>query len=105
MSEMNTTIENLKPIQGNNAANTLEAFVFEKTQKVNDVLVEAQRLINLYRQLNVLGPDFVPTFDKMLLSSKPDVQLALSNLSSILFALSGRSAALSNDAACGAERR
>lgn len=82
MSEMNTTIENLKPIQGNNAANTLEAFVFEKTQKVNDVLVEAQRLINLYRQLNVLGPDFVPTFDKMLLSSKPDVQLALSNLSS-----------------------
>lgn len=81
MSEMNTTTKNLKTVQGNNAANTLDAFVFEKTQKVNDVLVEAQRLINLYRQIKVFGPDFVSTFDKMLLSSKPDVQLALSNLS------------------------
>ena len=43
MSEMNTTTKNLKTVQGNNAANTLDAFVFEKTQKVNDVLVEAQR--------------------------------------------------------------
>ncbi len=63
-------------------ANTLEAFVFEKTQKASDVLVEAQRLVNLYRQLNALGKDFVPVFDQMLLTSKPEVQLALSGLSS-----------------------
>lgn len=82
MNEINTLAENTETSTAKTSANTLEAFVFEKTQKVNDVLIEAQRLINLYRQLNVLGPDFVPTFDKMLLSSKPDVQLALSNLSS-----------------------
>ena len=83
MNEMNTTKPDLEALkQEDVAVNTLDAFVFEKTQKVNDVLIEAQRLINLYRQLNVLGKDFVPIFDKMLLSSKPDVQLALSSLSS-----------------------
>lgn len=79
---MNTTSENMSVSDTLNAANTLQAFVFEKTQKTNEVLVEAQRLINLYRQLDVLGSDFVPVFDRMLLSSKPDVQLALSGLSS-----------------------
>ena len=41
---------------------------------------EAQKLINLYRTMNEFGPDFVDQYNKMLLNSSDEVQMALKGL-------------------------
>lgn len=79
MSEENVSVQMSDDAK---SASTLSQFVAETQTKKDEVMVEAQRLINLYRQLSVLGDDFVPKFDAMLLSASPEVHLALSSLSS-----------------------
>ena len=56
------------------------AFLKKRDSKTNASIQEAQRLINLYRILNVFGPDFVDQYNNMLLNASDEVQMALNAL-------------------------
>ena len=54
---------------------------FQQLKKEKDTAqIEAQKLINLFRQLDVIGAEYLPTFNEQLLSSPDEVQLNLTGL-------------------------
>lgn len=57
-----------------------EAFNLQQQQRVDVAMVEAQRLVNMYRHIDSFGPDFTAQLDALLLEMGPDVQMALSNI-------------------------
>lgn len=58
----------------------LEAFLKQREKRQNDTGIQAQKLVNLYRHLALFGDDFLATYNKMLLETSPEVQLALSDV-------------------------
>ena len=59
---------------------TLDAFVKQREKRQNDTGIEANRLVNLYRQLPLFGEDFLETYNKMLLDASAEVQMTLSDI-------------------------
>lgn len=58
----------------------LDAFLKQREKRQNDTGIQAQKLVNLYRHLALFGDDFLVTYNKMLLETPADVQLALSDV-------------------------
>ena len=56
------------------------AFLQQKNSKGNATMQEAQKLVNLYRLLNCLGPNFVDEYNTMLLSASDEVLMTLNAL-------------------------
>ncbi|MBQ4472325.1 MAG: hypothetical protein II942_03695 [Alphaproteobacteria bacterium] len=56
------------------------SFLAQRNSKTNVTLQEAQKLINLYRVLNVFGPDFMEEYNAKLLNISDEVNAALSAL-------------------------
>lgn len=59
---------------------TLDAFIKQREKRQNDTGIEANKLVNLYRQLPLFGEDFLETYNKMLLDASPEVQMTLSDI-------------------------
>lgn len=59
---------------------TLDAFIKQREKRQNDTGIEANRLVNLYRQLPLFGEDFLETYNKMLMDASPEVQMTLSDI-------------------------
>ena len=57
-----------------------EIFKQEQQNRSNDVVDEAQRLVNLYRHAEAFGEEFMTELDEMLLTTSPEVQTALSGI-------------------------
>ena len=55
-------------------------FKQEQQNRGNDVIDEAQRLVNLYRHAEAFGEEFMAKLDDMLLAASPEVQTALSDI-------------------------
>ena len=54
---------------------------FQQLKKEKDTAqIEAQKLINLFRQLDVIGAEYLPTFNEQLLNAPDEVQLNLTGL-------------------------
>lgn len=54
---------------------------FQQLKKEKDTAqIEAQKLINLFRQIDVIGAEYLPTFNEQLLNSPAEVQLNLTGL-------------------------
>lgn len=64
----------------NTITSKFHAFLKQRNNKTNAAMQEAQRLINLYRVLGAFGPDFVDEYNKMLMQSSDEVQMALNAL-------------------------
>lgn len=58
----------------------LNAFVHRKQTRDNTVALNAQRLVNLFRQLSVFKPEFVAEYNKMLLSSSDEVRMMMKDI-------------------------
>lgn len=58
----------------------LNAFVHRKKTRDNTVALNAQRLVNLFRQLSVFKPEFVAEYNKMLLSSSDEVRMMMKDI-------------------------
>ena len=56
------------------------AFIKEQQNRTDNVVEEAQRLVNLYNHAEAFGEDFMSNLDEMLLAASPEVQTALSNI-------------------------
>jgi len=56
------------------------AFAREKENRVDKVMEEAQRLVNLYHHSDEFGNEFSAQLDDMLLTSSPEVQAAIQNI-------------------------
>ena len=56
------------------------SFLAQRNSKTNVTLQEAQKLINLYRVLNVFGTDFMEEYNAKLLTVSDEVNAALSAL-------------------------
>jgi len=64
-----------------NTENTSLTQDFRQAQEQNDAIMEeAQRLVNLYRQVGVLGDAFSAELDQKLLNISPEVMTALGNI-------------------------
>lgn len=59
---------------------TLEAFLKQRAKRQSSSVIEARRLVNLYRQLPLFGADFLEKYNQMLLEATPEVQTALSDI-------------------------
>ncbi len=59
---------------------TLDVFIKQREKRQNDTGIEANKLVNLYRQLPLFGEDFLETYNKMLLDASPEVQMVLSDI-------------------------
>ncbi|MBQ7413302.1 MAG: hypothetical protein IJV07_03395 [Alphaproteobacteria bacterium] len=57
-----------------------ESFIHQQQNRVDEVLVEAQRLVNLYRHSDAFGDDFNKKLDDLLINIKPEVLTALSDI-------------------------
>ena len=55
-------------------------FIKEQQNRTDNVVEEAQRLVNLYHHAEAFGEDFMGKLDEMLLAASPEVQTALSNI-------------------------
>ena len=55
-------------------------FKQEQQNRGNDIIDEAQRLVNLYRHAESFGEEFMAKLDDMLLAASPEVQTALSDI-------------------------
>lgn len=58
----------------------ISSFTQQRRAQSNDVLEQAQKLVNLYRCLSVLPEGFSHKLDEMLLAASPEVQTALSDI-------------------------
>lgn len=58
----------------------LEAFLKQREKHQNEAGLQAQKLVNLYRHLALFGDDYLETYNKMLLETPADIQLALSDV-------------------------
>jgi len=57
-----------------------DIFKQEQKNRGDEVIEEAQRLVNLYRHAEAFGEEFMAKLDEMLLDASPEVQTALSNI-------------------------
>lgn len=64
----------------NSKKSVLEAFLKQRAKRQSNSVIEARRLVNLYRHLSLFGPDFLEEYNKMLLQASPEVQSALSDI-------------------------
>ncbi len=64
----------------NSKNSVLEAFLKQRAKRQNNTFIEAKRLVNLYRHLSLFGDEFLETYNKMLLDSSPEVQMALPDI-------------------------
>lgn len=69
---------NIQPLK--NDLDLLQGFTKETNKQKDIVAIEAQKLVNLYRQLSVFRTSFISDFNKMLLESSKDVQMMLSSI-------------------------
>ena len=58
----------------------LDAFLKQRAKRQNSAIVEARKLVNLYRQLSLFGDDFLDSYNQMLLDAMPEVQMALPDI-------------------------
>lgn len=58
----------------------ISSFTRQRRAQGDDVLEQAQKLVNLYRCLSVLPKGFSQQLDEMLLAASPEVQTALSDI-------------------------
>ncbi len=61
----------------NNPVETLHSFMHRKTVQETNMAQEAQKLVNLFRHLNVFGDDFIELFNQQLLTAPKEVILLL----------------------------
>ena len=64
----------------NSTNSVLDAFLKQRAKRQNNTALEARRLVNLYRHLPLFGEAFLETYNQMLLSSSPEVQMMLSDI-------------------------
>lgn len=64
----------------NNINPILKAFQEQKVSKLNTELIQAQKLVNLYRALYCFDDAFVEQYNQLLLSSSVEVRRLLSTL-------------------------
>ena len=57
-----------------------DSFIHQQKNRVDEVLVEAQRLVNLYRHADSFGEEFNQKLDDLLLNIQPEVLTALSDI-------------------------
>ena len=62
------------------SASLKAAFTREKETRVDQVMEEAQRLVNLYHHTDEFSEEFSAQLDDMLLSSSPETQAAMQNI-------------------------
>lgn len=62
-------------IQKNNTI--LDAFIKQRSKRQNHAIIEARKLVNLYRHLALFGADYLEKYNQMLLAASPEVQSAL----------------------------
>ena len=62
------------------ATSMKESFIHQQQNRVDKVLVEAQKLVNLYRHADAFGEEFNSKLDNLLLNIKPEVLTALSDI-------------------------
>ncbi len=62
------------------ANQVLQAFLHRKKTLDNTTSVEAQRLVNIFRQLYVLKPEHVAEYNKMLLASTDEVRMMMKDI-------------------------
>ncbi len=58
----------------------LEAFLKQRAKRQNNTIIEARRLVNLYRHLSLFGTDYLEKYNAMLMEATPEVQMALSDI-------------------------
>ena len=58
----------------------LNAFVHRKKAHDNTTAIEAQRLVNLFRQLSVFKPEFVAEYNRMLLNASDEVRMMMKDI-------------------------
>lgn len=63
-----------------NTENTYEAFFRNRQKKQDSAVLEAKKLVNLFRHLPVFGEHFISTYNQMLLNASPDAILNLTSL-------------------------
>lgn len=64
----------------NTEIDILQSFVKKKNTQDNKIALEAQKLVNLYRNLSVFRPSFINEFNQMLLSCSKEVQMMMSSI-------------------------
>ncbi len=62
------------------ASQILNAFVHRKKTRENNIALDAQRLVNLFRQLSVFKPEFVSEYNQLLLNSSDDVRVMMKDI-------------------------
>ena len=67
-------------VQETTVQTKFHSFLKQRNSKTNAAMLEAQRLINLYRVLGVFSPDFVDEYNAMLMNCSDEVQTALTAL-------------------------
>lgn len=58
----------------------LDAFLKQRAKRQNNTIIEARRLVNLYRHLSLFGADYLEKYNAMLMETTPEVQMALSDI-------------------------
>ncbi len=58
----------------------LDAFLKQRAKRQNNTVIEARRLVNLYRHLSLFGTDYLEKYNAMLMAATPEVQMALSDI-------------------------
>ncbi|MBR4927793.1 MAG: hypothetical protein IKY98_05660 [Alphaproteobacteria bacterium] len=58
----------------------LDAFLKQRAKRQNNTVIEARRLVNLYRHLSLFGADYLEKYNAMLMAATPEVQMALSDI-------------------------
>ncbi len=61
-------------------AEILRSFQQKKTTSENQVAQEAQRLVNLYRQISTFRPSFIDEYNEMLLATSKEVQMIIPSI-------------------------
>ncbi len=63
-----------------NAKQILNAFVHRKKTRDNITALDAQRLVNQFRQLSVFKPEFVTEYNQQLLNSTDDIRMMMKDI-------------------------
>ncbi len=79
-NRINSYEETMADTPIDSANQLLNAFVHRKKTRDNTVALNAQRLVNLFRQLSVFKPEFVAEYNKMLLSSSDEVRMMMKDI-------------------------
>lgn len=59
---------------------TYDIFKSNQKKKLDTNILEAKKLVNIYRHLDHYGKDYLPEYNKLLLASSSDVQAALPSI-------------------------